>query len=284
MEYYLLDHTFRALKIQRIILGRKMSQMSHEATPTPTPGPNKAMTTLKTALKGALWLVLVAIISAASAYGVFEWRAAREVAQVRQTQEEAAAQVAALRETLERRQAELEAKVSQMEEQVALVGRAAEEARLLFEKDGEAISLEARLQEIDTLRLELEKAQEEFAAQLNALEQSVVDQVARQGEETAQALSLELRWKSLLIKAQGEALLALFYYAEGNRGLAKDELTVAAATLQQALEEAPEEVREQIRPVTDLAEEAKSALILEQPSARDQLNLLWHRINALIAR
>jgi hypothetical protein len=142
--------------------------------------------------------------------------------------------------------------------------------------------LDARLKEIDTLKLEVKKTQDDMDAKMKAVEQSVVDQVAKQSKETAQALSTELRWKSLLIKAQGEILLAQVNWAEGNRGLAKDELSYATRTLQDASNAAVDSAKTQIKQVADQAEQTKSALILEQSSARDGLNLLWHKVSDLL--
>lgn len=220
-------------------------------------------------VKGLALLVLVGAVSAASAWGVFSWRIGQE-------QDGTAQQVAALRQEVRQQQ-------DQLAEQVARVEKAAQEAKLLLDQGGQATTLDARLKEIDTLKLDLKKTQDDIDTKLKAVEKSVIDQVARQSKESAQALSAELRWKTLLIKAQGEILLAQVHWAEGNRGLAKDELGFAAKTLQQAQEEAPEGVKGSIKGVADQAELAKSALILEQSSARDALNLLWHRVSELLA-
>lgn len=219
--------------------------------------------------KGAGALLLMVAISAGAAWGVFEWR-------IQQEQQSTAAQVASLQDDLRTRQDALEAQVSRVE-------KAALEAKLLLEQGGEVVSLESRLKEIDSLRLELKKAQEETDTKLKALEQSVIAQVSKQGTETALAVSAELRWKSLLIKAQGEVLLAQVRWAEGNRGLAKDELSIAVKTLQAAVEEAPDANKAALRQVLDLAEQARSALILEQSTSRDALNLLWHQVSDLLA-
>lgn len=237
-------------------------------TPPQPPAP-PSFPWLRSALVNAAKLIMVTIIAGGVAYAVFEYR-------IRQEQQGVAAQVATLREDLTRRQ-------QQLEQQIQRVEQAAAEASLLLQQDGSQTSLGARLREIDALKLELKKTQEELSTKLADMEKSVVEQVARQGQETAQALSLELRWKSLLIKAQGEVLLAQFYLAEGNRGLAKDEVGTAIRSLTQAQEEAPEEQRTAISQVVDLAEQSRTALILEQSSARDSLNLLWHRVSDLLA-
>lgn len=218
--------------------------------------------------KAILLLALVVAVSAASAYAVFDYR-------IRAEQQGTSAQVTALRDELRQQQANLVAKVDRVE-------KAAGDARLLMTQNGDLTSLDAKLKEIDTLKLELQKNRQDMDTKLQALEKSVVEQVAKQGKETAQALSLEMRWKSLLIKAQGEVLLAQIHWTEGNRGLAKDELGIAAASLQKALEAVPESGKPGLKQVVDLAEQARASLILEQSSARDSLNLLWHRVSELL--
>jgi hypothetical protein len=242
----------------------------------PEPEPRKWTTALVAAVKWAAVILLVAAVSAGAAWEVFSYR-------IRQEQAGTAAQVTQLREEVRQRQDELKQQQDALTSQVQQVQKAAEDARLLVSQNGQTVTLDARLKEIDTLRVDLKKTQDELDAKLKAMEQSVVDQVAKQGKETAQALSVELRWKSLLIKAQGEVLLAQVHWAEGNRGLAKDELGIAVKTLQQAQAEAPETVQAQLRPVLDLAEQARSALIMEQSSARDSLNMLWHRVSDMLA-
>jgi hypothetical protein len=200
---------------------------------------------------------------------VFEWR-------IRSEQQDTAAQVTALRQELRGRQDQLEAQMTRVE-------TAATEAKLLLGQNGNTITLDARLKEIDTLKLDLKKTQDDLDTKLKDLQKSVTDEVARQGKETAQALSLELKWKTLVVKAQGEVLLAQVHWAEGNRGLAKDELGNAARTLQQAMDVAPDTVKRSVKEAVDLAEQAKGALILEQPSARDMLNLLWHKVSDLLS-
>lgn len=241
------------------------------ATPLPEPPaiePKPWVRTVLGFLKLAVGLVVVAAVSAGAAWLVFDWR-------IQQTNKDATEQVAALRQELRAQQDQLTAKVQQVQ-------TAAEEARLLMSQNGQTTTLQARLNEIDTIKLDLQKTQEELNSRAKSLEQSISDQIAKQSKETAQALSLEMRWKSLVIKAQGEILLAQVRWAEGNRGLAKDELGIATRTLQQALEEAPESNKATIKSVLDLSEQAKSALILEQTSARDALNLLWHRVSDLL--
>lgn len=229
-------------------------------------------TLMRGGLKAAGALLLVGAISAGAAWGVFEFR----IQQEQQEQQRVAAEVSSLRDSLRQRQ-------DQLESQIGRVEQAAVDAKLLLQQGGEVVSLESRLKEIDNLRLELQKAQQETDTKLKALEQSVIEQVAKQGKETALALSTELRWKSLLIKAQGEVLLAQVRWSEGNRGLAKDELALAVKSLQAAVEEAPEANKPAMKQVLDLAEQARSALILEQSSARDTLNLLWHRVSEQLA-
>jgi len=90
--------------------------------------------------------------------------------------------------------------------------------------------------------------------------------------------------KGLLVKAQGEVLLAQVYWAEGNRGLARDELAIAQQSLMDALEAAPAQAKADLQKVVDLAESTRAALILESNSARDQLNLLWHEVSARLSK
>ena len=242
-----------------------MSDPSSGIEPTAPRWRTLVLTTARTA--GIL--VLVAAVSAASAWGVFSYR-------IRQEQQGTMDQVSALRQELRQQQ-------DQLAEQVTRVEKAAQEAKLLLDQSGQSTTLDARLKEIDTLKLDLKKTQDDMESKLKAVEKSVIDEVAKQSKETAQALSTELRWKSLLIKAQGEILLAQIHWAEGNRGLAKDELGYATRTLQQASDEATEPAKGKIKSVASQAEQAKASLILEQSSARDSLNLLWHGVSELLA-
>lgn len=234
-----------------------------QAAPNP-PEPRRSHW-LGTFFKWLLGLIAVAAAAAGAAYGVFWWL-------VGQKQAELTAQMAAI-----------QAEQAKLNDQVQQVRRAAEEAKLLLEDSGGTTTLDQRIKEIDNLRSELETARKDFSQQLKDLEQSMADKMAQQGEATTQALSLELQWKSLVAKAQGEVLLTQVHWAEGNRGLARDELSTAIESLQQAAEAAPDPIRSQIAEVADLAEETRGALILEQSSARDSLNLLWHRVSALLA-
>jgi hypothetical protein len=241
-------------------------------TPELSPGPGSEPNRLGKALAGTLkWivaLILVAAVSAGAAWEVFSYRIAQE-------QQGTANQVAQLRQDFQQQQ-------DQLASQMADVQKAAQEAKILMAQNGQTTTLEARLQEIDTLRVDLKKTQDEVDAKLKAMEQSVVDQVAKQGKETAQALSVELKWKSLLIKAQGEVLLSQVHWAEENKGLAKDELGTAIKTLQAAQAAAPDSIQAQLKPVLDLAEQTRAALITEQSSARDSLNMLWHKVSELL--
>ncbi|MFZ5823486.1 MAG: hypothetical protein ACOY94_03980 [Bacillota bacterium] len=250
-----------------------MLQPEPESTP---PSPPLALRLLR----GLLLLLLMAAISGATAYGVFEWRIQLEQAaatsELAALREQTLREVGDLREQLTRQQAELQTQMKQVEEAAKATG-------LLLEQSGEVTGLQARLAELDTLKLDLRKTQQELDTKLAALEQSVLDKVAQSGKETAQALSLEMRYKNLVIKAQGEVLLAQVHWAEGNRGMARDELAIAARSLQQALDQAPESVKPTIKKVVDSAEQTKAALILEQSAARDSLNLLWHQVSDLLA-
>lgn len=262
--------------------------MSIEPTPEPVAGqePGRARSALVGALRFVGLLLLIAAISAASAYGVFEWRIQQEQqstsAQVEAARDQFQRQATDLEERITKQQAEIQAQLQQAREQTARVEQAAESARILMAQNGDLTVLDAKLKEIDTLKLDLQKSREEFESKLQAVEKSIIDQAAKQGRETAQALAVELAWKSLLIKAQGEVLLAQIHWADGNRGLSRDEIGIASATLRQALERAPESVNPGIKQVFDLAEQAKTAMILEQSSARDNLNLLWHKVSELL--
>lgn len=234
---------------------------------------------LRALLSGGLRLLLLAAIASGSMYAVMEWRLQAVTAQMRAFEEEAA-QAAARAEVLDTAVAQWQAA---LEQKMGRVESAATEAQLLFAQDGAVTGLDARLREIDTLRLELTQTRKEMETRLEALQQSVVDEVAKQGNETAQALAQELHWKSLVIKAQGEVLLAQVYWSEGNRGLARDELAIAYRSLNQAQRAAPEQEQAAIKPVLAMAEQTRTALILEQSGARDTLNLLWHRVSELLA-
>ncbi len=243
------------------------------------PEPKRSSQALAGIAKGIGALLIVATVSAASAWVVFEYRIQAEqaatVSQVTTARDQALREVQDLKAELEQKQVELDAKMNRVEQ-------AAADAGLLLQKEGEVSTLDARLKEIDTLKLDLKKTQDELDARLKAMEQSVLDQISKQGQETAQALSVEMRYKSLVIKAQGEVLLAQFHWAEGNRGLARDELAVAARSLQDALAAAPESAKPAIKAVVDSAEQSRAALILEQSTARDSLNLLWHQVSELL--
>lgn len=237
--------------------------MTTSASP-PEPKPERSHSATRSVLKTIGLLLAMVAISVASAFGVFYW-------QVQKYQQSAIDELEALR-----------VEQQELTRKIALVEQAAAEAKLLFDENGDLVTLETKLKEIDNLKLALKKAQEENQTQLKKLEDSVVKKVTEQGKETAQAVSQELRWKNILVKAQGEVLLTQVHWAEGNQGLAKDELEVASKTLKQALEEAPDSVKPGIEELVDEAEQAKTALILEQPSARDALNLLWHHVSELL--
>ncbi|MFZ5813858.1 MAG: hypothetical protein ACOY93_00965 [Bacillota bacterium] len=249
-------------------------------TPEPESNPPDRWTWAGRLGKGLGMLLLMAAVSGMTAWGVFEWRiqseqatAAGEMAALR---EQTLREVQDLRAELKQQQADLQAQMKQVQE-------AAQATGLLLQQEGEVTGLQARLAEIETLKLDLKATREQLETKLQNLEQSVRDQVAASGRETAEALSLEMRYKNLLVKAQGEVLLAQIYWAEGNRGLAKDELALGAGSLQRALTEAPEPAKAGIKRVVEQVEQTRAALILEQSSARDSLNLLWHMVNDLLA-
>lgn len=249
--------------------------LTPEPEPTRPPSPPLPLRIIKT----LGLLLLMAAVSAVSAYAVFQWRIQSEQASAASSlatlREQTTRDVSDLREQLKQQQADLTAKMGKVEE-------AATAAGVLMQKDGAVTGLQARLAEIDTLKLELSKTQADLETKLKAMEQSVRDQVARSEKQTAQALSQEMQYKNLLIKAQGEVLLAQMQWVEGNRGLAKDELSIAARTLQQAMTAAPEPVKPAIKKVVDSAEQTRTALILESSVSRDSLNLLWHQVSELL--
>lgn len=246
-----------------------------------TPEPPKPERSLALKLLQAIGLLLLmAIVSAAASYGVFAWRIQSEqaaaTAELTALREQTLSEVASLKAELKAEQSQLQAQLKQVEEAAAATG-------LLLQQEGELTGLQTKLAEVETLKLDLRKTQEDLETRLQELEKSVLDKVAQSGQETAQALSLEMRFKSLIIKAQGEVLLAQLHWTEGNRGLAKDELAIASRSLQQAQSEAPEAARPAIQKVVAQAEQTRAALILEQASSRDALNLLWHQVSDLLA-
>lgn len=241
-------------------------------TPDPNPAPagSRVAHALALTAKAIGWLLLVAAISAGISYLVFQYT-------VKQEQQSMANQVTTLRQQLTQRQDDLEKQLQQVQQ-------AATGAQLLLQENGQTIGLDAKLKEIDSLKLELQQMQTDMDTKLQNMQQSVATQVAQQGKETAQAVSAELRWKSLLIQAQGQVMLAQFDYSQGNHGLAKDDLSSAQETLQQAQSLIPDSMQADLKQALDQADQAKTALILEQSSARDALNLLWHHVNDLIAQ
>lgn len=265
------------------------------SSPVISPDPEPASPRPEWAGRLLRWLGLILLMVAVgvgSAYLIVELRlntvATSTGAELQTLRQETLDQVAALRAELDSTTAALRAQVQQ--QQAALqadmkrVEEAATAAGLLMEQDGELTTLEARLAEIETLKLDLRKTREDMETKLKSLEESVKQQVASSEEETAAALSLEMTVKGLLIKAQGEVLLAQVYWAEGNRGLARDELAIAHRSLLDALEAAPPQARPDLQKVVDLAESTKAALILDSTSARDQLNLLWHEVSARLSQ
>jgi len=228
-------------------------------------------------------LLLMAAVGMGTGFLVFQLRmnavTTSTEAELQALRQETLDQVAALRTDLDSTMASLQAQVQQQQADMKRVEEAAKAAGLLLEKDGDLTTLQARLAEIETLKLDLRTTREEMENKLKALEESVKEQVASSEEETAAALSLEMSVKGLLVKAQGEVLLAQVYWAEGNKGLARDELAIAQRSLLDALAAAPTQAKSDLQKVVDLAESAKAALILDSTSARDQLNLLWHEVS-----
>lgn len=246
-------------------------------------------------LRGLGLVVLMAAISVGTAFLIVELRMNAIAAATAEAEDDLTAlrqatldEVAALRAELASTTAELQAEVrrqrEELEAEMKRVQEAAVAAGVLLEQEGELTGLEARLKEIETLKLDLKSAREEMDAKLQALEASLKDQLASSEQETAAALSLEMSVKGLLIKAQGEVLLAQVYWAEGNRGLARDELAIAHQTLLDALQAAPTADKQDLQKLVNLSESTKAALILDSTSARDQLNLLWHEVSARLSR
>lgn len=235
-------------------------------------------------LRGLGLVVLMAAVSLGAAFLMVELRMNAIAAATAAAEEDLTAlrqatleEVAALREELQGTAAQLQAEMQRVQEAAVAAG-------VLLEQDGELTGLEARLREIDALKLDLQSARQEMDAKLQALEKSLKDQLASSEQETAAALSLEMSVKGLLIKAQGEILLAQVYWAEGNRGLARDELAIAHQSLLDALEAAPTSDKPDLQKLAELSESTRAALILESTSARDQLNLLWHEVSARLSR
>jgi len=233
----------------------------------------------------------MAAVGAGAALLVFELRmnavASSTEAELQALRQETLDEVAALRTELASTTAQLERQVQQqqagLEAEMKRVEEAAQAAGLLMEQNGDLTTLESRLAEIETLKLDLRNTREEMESKLKALEESVKEQVASSEKETAAALSLEMTVKGLLIKAQGEVLLSQVYWSEGNRGLARDELAIAHQSLLDALKAAPPQAKSDLQKLVDLSESTKAALILDSTSARDQLNLLWHEVSARLS-
>lgn len=228
------------------------------SAPTPTAAPRFGRMLAYLGL-----LLAAAILAAAAAYGA--WYLANA-----ELQKQSAAAMDQLR-ALTQKQDELAGRMARVEQ-------AAADARLLVNGAG----LQEKLAELERLKAEVEQAKQEAAQRVAQLERSLREQIGAQGQQTAAAVAADLRLRGLIFKAHGQALKAKVDLAEGNRGLAKEEVALAVQTLRDAAAQAPERLRPDLEAAASLAEQARTALVLESGGARDQLNLLWQKVNALM--
>lgn len=131
--------------------------------------------------------------------------------------------------------------------------------------------------EAQALRDSLEALKKETAGKMADLESNLKTAL---GDRTA--LSVDLRLKSLMTKAQGEVLKAKVDLAEANRGKARSELTLAEGTLKEAARVTEGPDAEKIAGLLTLLREARADLITESATGPDNLELLWHRISSII--
>lgn len=256
------------------------------ASPLP-PAPPRAGGGFARALGWVIGTALVAAAAAAAAWWVVEQRLGAQVtaatAEVQQLRRELADRDTQLRQQADELNSELQAARQAMEARVTAVEKAAADAALLVQGAEGAQGLANRLAEIGALRDALARQQEETATRMQALEQSLNERIGQQGAQTAEALAADLRLRSLLIRTHGHVLKARVDLSEGNRGLAREELALAAQSLSAAVAAAPEARKPQVEELPVLLEQARTALILESATVRDHLDLLWHRISAQLA-
>lgn len=220
-------------------------------------------------IKSLLALVLIVAVSGAAAYFVVDRELKTRLESGLQDQK-------AIRSELEARQKALEDKVAALEKAVL-------DAKLLVPSGDGQISLADKLKEIDGLKESLTKLQVDTAEKMTSLEASLQATLGQKNQETAAALSASLRLKSLLFKADSEILKAKVELSEGNRGRAKDELSLAETSLNAALKLAGDDVKPSIQGLLLLLQETRAALITEAPTGRDSLELLWHKTGELIS-
>lgn len=220
-------------------------------------------------LKLILVLVLIAAAAGATTYFVID----REIE----------ARLASGIEEQRAIRSELEAKQKALEDKVAVLEKAVQDAKLLVPGAEGQQSLADKLKEIDALKESLTLLQVDTAEKMTSLEASLQATMGEKNQETAAALSASLRLKSFLFKANGEILKAKVELSEGNRGRAKDELNLAETSLSEALKLAGNDVKPSIQGLLFLLQETRAALITESPTGRDTLELLWHKTGELIA-
>lgn len=229
------------------------------ATPTPTPGAPAG----RGWLRAAGLLLAAAALAGGAGYGA--WYAARTA-----QQEQAAAVLAQVR-TLAQQQEALTARLAKVEQ-------AAEQARVLVGGTG----LADKLAELDRLKAEVERDRQAAAERAANLEKTLREQIGAQGQQTAAAVAADLKLRALIFRAHGQVLKAKVDLAEGNRGLAKEEVALAIQSLREVAAQAPERLRPELEAAAALAEQARQALVLEASTARDQLNLLWQKLSTLV--
>lgn len=248
--------------------------------PAPAPQPTGRPWTAAGWVLGAL---VVTAVATAAAWQAVEWRMGRQL-------EQATAEVAALRAELAQRDQQmdqreqelsrqLQATQEQLMQRVAEVEQAAREAALIVQGSEGSANLAQRLAEIGALKDALARQQEATNQRLAELQQSIEEQIGQQGRETAAALATDMKLRSLLTRTQGHVLKTRVDLAEGNRGLAREELALAARSLQQAVDAAPDERKAGLQALQGLLEQSRTDLVLDSPTARDHLDLLWHQLN-----
>lgn len=237
------------------------------ATPTPPPVPApRSGSSFVRVLTGLLLLLLAAAAGGGAAWAVVEWRLA-------QADLQSTGQIAALKDDLARRQDEVNRQLQRVEQAVA-------DARLVVGDD----TLAEKLAEIDQLKEILEQERADNARRMEYLEQTLRAEIGAGTQETAAAVARDLQLRSLLQQAEHRVLKAKLDLAEENRGLARDELTLALETLQRALEESPPERQGAIEEILVQLEEARTALVLGASTARTQLDLVWNRLNEFVTQ
>lgn len=259
--------------------------MDTEPTPAP-PGPRSRLG------RAAGWVALAIIwlvLSAAAAFGTYEWRLRTEAAPAAARADARVAELAAQQADLRARQGELTNRLNQidttqsaLDRRIQQVEQAAQDARLLVQSSEGTLTLAEKLRQIDELAAALTSQKQETARQVADLQKTLEGQLGKKSEETAAAALAQLRWRSLLLRAQAEVLKAQVDLAEGNRGLAREELGLALKTLQEAEPLLPSAAGGEVKAILEAAEQTRTALALELSTARDTLGLLWHRLGRLV--